>query len=165
MGTEVEHKFLVVGESWRAGVTRSTHIVQGYLARADRATVRARLKGEHAFLTIKGPSAGTSRAEFEYEIPVADAQQMLAELADGPVIDKVRHLVPVGAHVWEVDVFAGENAPLVLAEVELARPDEPFEVPAWAGADVSDDPRYFNANLAMAPYSRWAPPAPAPGTA
>ena len=155
MGTEVEHKFLVIDESWRDAVTESTHIVQGYLARAGRVTVRARLKGARAFLTIKGPSEGTSRAEFEYEIPAADAQAMLDELADGPVIDKVRHLVPVGDHVWEVDVFAGENAPLVMAEVELASPDEAFEVPAWAGADVSHDARYFNANLAVEPYSRW----------
>jgi adenylate cyclase len=155
MGTEVEHKFLVVGDSWRDSVTASTHIVQGYLARSGQVTVRARIKGMQAFLTIKGPTRGTSRAEFEYEIPSADAQEMLAELADGPVIDKVRHLVPVGGHIWEVDVFAGENAPLVLAEVELADPDEPFEIPAWAGADVSHDARYFNANLALEPYSRW----------
>ena len=154
MGTEVEHKFLVVDDSWRDAVASATHIVQGYLARAGKATVRVRVKGERAFLTVKGPTRGVVRAEFEYEIPPGDAQQMLAELADGPVIDKVRHEVPVGAHVWEVDVFAGDNAPLVLAEVELAHADEPFEVPAWAGADVSDDPRYFNANLALSPYAR-----------
>jgi adenylate cyclase len=155
MGTEVEHKFLVADDSWRGAVTGSTEIIQGYLARAGQVTVRVRLTGTRAFLTVKGPTRGTSRAEFEYEVPADDAREMLAELADGPVIHKVRHLVPVGEHVWEVDVFAGENAPLVLAEVELGAPDEPFDVPGWAGADVSDDPRYFNANLALEPYSRW----------
>jgi adenylate cyclase len=155
MGTEVEHKFLVADDSWREAVTGSSEIIQGYLARAGLATVRVRLAGTRAFLTVKGPSRATARTEFEYEIPVDDARAMLAELADGPVIHKVRHLVPVGEHVWEVDVFAGENAPLVLAEVELGDPDEQFAVPGWAGADVSDDPRYFNANLALEPYSRW----------
>jgi adenylate cyclase len=161
MGTEVERKFLVVGAAWREQVTDAVHIVQGYLARPDAAhpgaaTVRVRTKGPRAFLTIKGPSAGIARSEFEYEIPQADARAMLDQLAQGPVVDKVRHLVPVGAHVWEVDVFAGDNAPLVMAEVELAHADEPFELPAWAGRDVSDDARFYNANLALAPYSTWA---------
>jgi adenylate cyclase len=156
MGIEVERKFLVVGDSWRADVRSATRIVQGYIARTGGAVVRVRLKGEHAFLTLKGPSRGISRSEFEYPIPVTDAEAMLAEFTEGPVIDKVRHLVPVGDHTWEVDVFAGPNAPLVLAEVELASPDEPFVLPGWAGADVSDDARYFNANLAEAPYSTWA---------
>ena len=156
MGTEVEHKFLVVGEAWREGVTTSTRIVQGYLSRGPRATVRVRVRGAHAFVTIKGPTQGISRSEFEYGIPVVDAEAMLADLADGPVIDKVRHLVPVGHHTWEVDVFAGDNAPLVMAEVELAHADERFERPAWAGEDVSADPRYYNATLSVSPYSTWA---------
>jgi adenylate cyclase len=161
MGTEVERKFLVIGEAWREQVTEAVHIVQGYLARPDAAhpgaaTIRVRTKGQRAFLTIKGPSAGIARSEFEYEIPADDARAMLDQLAQGPVVDKVRHLVPVGAHVWEVDVFAGDNAPLVMAEVELGAADEPFDLPAWAGRDVSDDGRYYNANLALAPYSTWA---------
>jgi adenylate cyclase len=161
MGVEVERKFLVVGDDWREQVTSKVHIVQGYLARPDAnqpggATVRVRTKGDHAYLTIKGPSAGIARSEFEYEVPVEDARAMLDQLAQGPVVDKVRHLVPVGGHVWEVDVFAGDNAPLVMAEVELADADEAFEMPAWAGRDVSDDPRYYNANLARSPYASWA---------
>lgn len=155
MGVEVERKFLVADESWRADVTSATRIVQGYLAQTDSATVRVRVKGDTGFLTIKGVSVGIARSEFEYEIPVADALGMLDELAQGPVIDKVRHLVPVGAHVWEVDVFSGDNAPLVMAEVELASADEAFVRPGWAGTEVSDDQRYFNVNLARTPYSSW----------
>jgi adenylate cyclase len=156
MGIEVERKFLVSDESWRDGVTSSTRIVQGYIAQTGSATVRVRVKGDRGFLTIKGLSVGVSRSEFEYEVPVADALAMLDELAQGPVIDKVRHLVPVGGHVWEVDVFAGENAPLVMAEVELADSQEAFDRPDWAGVEVSDDQRYFNVNLARSPYSTWA---------
>ena len=156
MGVEVERKFLVVDDSWRAEVTKATRIVQGYLARTGRVTLRVRVKGEAGFVTIKGETRGISRSEFEYPIPPADARAMLDGLADGPVVDKVRHLVPVGGHTWEVDVFEGANAPLVMAEVELGDPDEPFELPSWAGQDVSDDARYYNANLAQAPYSTWA---------
>lgn len=156
MAVEVERKFLVVGDAWRAEVTAATRIVQGYLAQTGRAVVRVRIKGERAFLTLKGASQGISRREFEYEVPLVDAEAMLAELVTGPVIDKVRHLVPVGGHTWEVDVFAGDNAPLVMAEVELGSPDEPFVLPGWAGLEVSHDPRYYNANLAREPYSHWA---------
>lgn len=156
MGVEVERKFLVSDDSWRDGVTTSTRIVQGYIAQTPSATVRVRVKGDKGFLTVKGLSVGVSRSEFEYEVPVPDALAMLAELAQGPVIDKVRHLVPVGGHVWEVDVFAGDNTPLIMAEVELASADEPFERPGWAGLEVSDDQRYFNVNLARSPYSTWA---------
>jgi adenylate cyclase len=156
MGIEVERKFLVSDESWRDEVTSSTRIVQGYIAQTGSATVRVRVRGDRGFLTIKGLSVGVSRSEFEYEVPVADALAMLDELAQGPVIDKVRHLVPVGGHVWEVDVFAGENAPLVMAEVELADSQEAFVRPDWAGVEVSDDQRYFNVNLARSPYSTWA---------
>jgi adenylate cyclase len=156
MGVEVERKFLVSDDSWRDGVTTATRIVQGYIAQTPSATVRVRVKGDKGFLTVKGLSVGVSRSEFEYEVPVPDALAMLEELAQGPVIDKVRHLVPVGGHVWEVDVFAGDNAPLVMAEVELASADEHFERPGWAGLEVSDDQRYFNVNLARSPYSTWA---------
>ncbi len=156
MGVEVERKFLVTGQSWRDDVTSATRIVQGYLAQTDTATVRVRVKGDRGFLTVKGVSVGIARSEFEYEIPVTDALGMLDELAQGPVIDKVRHLVPVGAHIWEVDVFAGDNAPLIMAEVELADPGQAFVRPEWAGTEVSDDQRYFNVNLSRSPYSTWA---------
>jgi adenylate cyclase len=157
MGVEVERKFLVTDDSWRDAVTSETRIVQGYIAQTEVATVRVRVRADTGYLTIKGATTGVARSEFEYEIPVDDALGMLEELAQGPVIDKVRHLVPVGSHVWEVDVFAGANAPLVMAEVELADADEHFALPAWAGAEVSDDMRYFNVNLAREPYSTWGP--------
>ena len=160
MGVEVERKFLVTGDAWRDAVTSATRIVQGYIAQTETATVRVRVRAETGYLTIKGATTGVARSEYEYEIPVDDALGMLEEMAQGPVIDKVRHLVAVGTHVWEVDVFAGANAPLVMAEVELASADEHFVLPAWAGAEVSDDPRYFNVNLAREPYSTWAPSDP-----
>ena len=160
MGVEVERKFLVTGDAWRDAVTSATRIVQGYIAQTETATVRVRVRAETGYLTIKGATTGVARSEYEYEIPVDDALGMLEEMAQGPVIDKVRHLVPVGTHVWEVDVFAGANAPLVMAEVELASADEHFVLPAWAGAEVSEDGRYFNVNLAREPYSTWAPSDP-----
>jgi adenylate cyclase len=156
MGVEVERKFLVVDDSWRSAVTSQTRIVQGYIAQTRTATVRVRVKGDRGFITLKGNSVGISRSEFEYEIPADDARALLDELVQGPVIDKVRHLVPVEGHDWEVDVFAGENAPLVMAEVELEHSEKDFVRPDWAGRDVSEDQRYFNVNLARDPYSKWA---------
>jgi len=154
MGVEIERKYLVEGDSWRGQIVSATRIVQGYLARGD-VTVRARIRGDRAYLTVKGRSQGIARSEFEYEIPVADAETMLAELADGPVVEKTRHLVEVGGHTWELDVFAGANEGLVMAEIELADADEQFDLPQWAGAEVSDDPRYYNVNLAREPFSQW----------
>ncbi|MBN2885751.1 MAG: CYTH domain-containing protein [Chromatiaceae bacterium] len=164
MGVEIERKFLVRGEGWRDAVEASWPIRQGYLAAPEplaasgaRATVRVRRSGEQAFLTIKGPGqgAGLARAEFEYPIPPADADALLAELALPGMIEKVRHRVRHGAHGWELDVFAGENAGLVLAELELTHEDEPFERPDWLGEEVTQDGRYYNAALARHPFSRW----------
>jgi adenylate cyclase len=155
MGTEIERKFLVRDDSWRAGVTAQRRIVQGYVAHSETVTVRVRVADTRATLTLKGASSGISRSEFEYPVPVDDALRMLDEFAVGPVIEKVRHLVPVGSHTWEVDVFARENSGLVMAEVELAAADEPFELPTWAGVDVSEDARFFNVNLAERPYQQW----------
>lgn len=155
MAVEIERKFLVDGDEWRADVTQATHIVQGYLASTDNLTLRVRIRGEHAFLTVKGRSQGISRSEFEYEIPVSDAHHMLEELVQGPIIDKVRHIVAHGGHTWEVDVFAGDNAELVMAEIELDSDAEQFDLPVWAGKEVSDDSRYFNVNLAVNPFRNW----------
>jgi adenylate cyclase len=155
MGIEIERKFLVKNDAWRGQVESQVHIMQGYLANNAGLTVRARVKGERAYLTIKGPTQGVSRAEYEYEIPVEDAETMLRELAISPPIDKVRHKIRVGDHVWELDVFAGENAGLVMAEVELESEDETFVLPDWAGEDVSADPRYYNVNLARNPFKHW----------
>lgn len=155
MATEIERKFLVANDSWRADVMSATRIVQGYLANTGTAVVRVRVKGERAFLTIKGASSGIARSEFEYEIPVSDALQMLDEMAQDPVVDKVRHLIPVGGHTWELDVFAADNEGLVMAEVELGSAEEVFVLPGWAGQEVSDDDRYFNVNLAKNPFRNW----------
>jgi adenylate cyclase len=152
VGIEIERKFLVVGEQWRTAT--GSLIAQGYLNRDKARTVRVRLSGEKAYLTIKGPSVGVIRPEFEYPIPVRDAQEMLA-LCDGPVVQKVRHLVPFAGLTWEVDEFLGDNAGLVVAEIELTTENQVFDRPVWLGQEVSDDPRYFNSNLAVVPFSNW----------
>jgi len=153
MGIEIERKFLVVGEDWKRGGTPQ-FLSQGYLNRDKQRTVRVRIAGDAAWLTIKGESKGATRAEFEYAVPVADAQQLLA-LCEGPRVEKNRWRMPHGGLVWEVDEFLGENAGLVVAEVELSSEDQAFDKPAWAGAEVTDDPRYFNSSLAAKPYSSW----------
>ncbi len=155
MSTEIERKFLVKNDSWRACAQDDTRIRQGYLAHDARVTVRVRIRGESAYLTIKGATSGISRAEFEYPIPVGDAQAMLDDLAASPLIEKVRYRVPCGSHVWDLDVFGGDNTGLVMAEVELAAEEAAFDMPEWAGKEVSDDPRYYNVNLARHPFSHW----------
>ncbi len=154
MGEEIERKFLVVGDRWRAGAT-GTRYRQGFLSTDPQRTVRVRVAGDLGFLTIKGMAVGARRAEYEYEIPVADAEQMLDSLCERPLIEKVRYVLRVGAHTWEIDVFEGENAGLVVAEVELGQEDETFEMPEWLGQEVTHDPRYFNANLVKAPFFSW----------
>jgi CYTH domain-containing protein len=151
---EIERKFLVQGADWRQGAT-GVRYVQAYLNRDKARTVRVRIAGAQGFLTIKGESVGATRAEFEYPIPLADAQALLA-LCEGPVIEKTRYTVAVGSTLWEVDVFAGDNAGLVLAEVELPSEDAEFARPSWLGAEVTHDARYFNSNLSRHPYGTWA---------
>lgn len=152
MATEIERKFLVTGEAWRSA--DGTRLVQGYLNRDKARTVRVRVAGEQAFLTIKGQTRGATRAEFEYEIPLAEAEALL-QLCDGPVIEKIRHLVPHAGFTWEVDEFFGDNAGLVVAEIELQSEDQGFERPDWVSEEVTHDPRYFNSSLAAHPYRRW----------
>ena len=137
MATEIERKFLVKGDFSRQ-VTSAQRIVQGYICSQPGRTVRIRIRGEEGFLTIKGASdeKGLSRYEFEQKIPLADAEELL-KLCEPGAIDKVRNLVPVGKHTWEVDVFHGDNEGLVLAEIELASEDEPFERPDWIGQVVT----------------------------
>ncbi|MDR7306245.1 CYTH domain-containing protein [Rhodoferax saidenbachensis] len=152
MAIEIERKFLVTGTAWQQAP--GVPYRQGYLNRDKTRTVRVRVAGDAAFLTIKGVSVGATRAEFEYPIPVADAQALLA-LCDGPLIEKTRHVLTHEGTVWEVDVFAGDNAGLVVAEVELASEDQPFVRPDWLGAEVTHDARYFNSNLASHPFTKW----------
>lgn len=153
MAQEIERKFLVDTQRWRpagAGVA----FRQGYLSSHPDRTVRVRLEGDAAKLTIKGRTTGVSRLELEYGIPAADAEQLLA-LCERPLIEKVRHTEPHGGKTWQIDVFGGENEGLVVAELELEAEDEPFTAPPWAVEEVSHDPRYYNANLVAAPYRTW----------
>jgi len=152
MPLEIERKFLVTGCAWRTadGVLYR----QGYLNRDKQRTVRVRIAGQQAFLTIKGASTGATRVEFEYGIPVGEAAQLLA-LCDGPLIEKTRHRITAGRHVWEVDEFHGDNAGLVVAEIELGSEDEAFEQPDWVAAEVTEDARYYNSNLAVKPFREW----------
>ena len=152
MAIEIERKFLVLGDAWRQA--NPLRLPQGYLNRDKARTVRVRIAGEQAFLTIKGASRGATRAEFEYEIPLQDAEQLLA-LSDGPVVEKFRHVLDYQGLTWEVDEFLGDNAGLVVAEVELASEAQPIELPDWVGEGVTHDVRYFNSNLAAHPFSRW----------
>ncbi len=153
MAIEIERKFLVSGDGWRC--TEPVYYCQGYLSHDKRRTVRVRIANDKAFLTIKGVTTGASRAEFEYEIPLDDARQLI-ELCDKPLIEKYRHVVQVDQLTWEVDEFLGENRGLVVAEVELATEDQAITLPPWAAQEVTDDVRYYNAQLSQHPYSRWS---------
>ena len=157
MANEIERKFLVVGNAWKALATGVAYR-QGYLSTAKERTVRVRTVGARGILTIKGLTRGISRLEFEYDIPLADANQMLDTLCERPLIEKVRHTLHLGPVTWEIDEFTGDNQGLVVAEVELKSADQAFERPSWLGDEVSHDPRYFNANLVRRPYSTWDTP-------
>lgn len=153
MGKEIERKFLVLNDGWRTGQPGYA-CRQGYLYAGERGTVRVRAMDDRAYLTVKGKATGISRDEFEYEIPLADAEIMLT-LCEGLIIEKTRYLVPHQGHTWEVDVFDGANAGLIIAELELSDAAEAFELPAWVGDEVSLDRRYTNAYLSQHPYSTW----------
>ncbi|MDT8441913.1 MAG: CYTH domain-containing protein [Desulfuromonadales bacterium] len=154
MGIEIERKFLVIGEPWRD--SPGVAFRQGYLCTDPARTVRVRLAGAHGYLTIKGESHGATRTEYEYEIPAAEAQEMLDQLCPGPQIEKTRYRLDEDGLIWEVDVFAGENAGLVLAEVELDDEGQEIALPAWVGREVTGDPRYYNASLSRRPFTTWS---------
>jgi adenylate cyclase len=155
MATEIERKFLVVGSGWRDRVQSASRIRQGYLSREGRASVRVRVvDSARASLTIKAAKGRFSRHEYEYAIPLADGEALL-ELCAGHLIDKVRHRVDVGGRTWEIDVFEDENAGLVIAEVELASEGDALALPDWAGREITEDRRYYNACLARLPFTRW----------
>lgn len=155
MPKEIERKFLVSSTAWHDSAGPGVRYRQGYLCEPKLASVRVRIEGEVARLNIKSATVGITRLEYEYDIPVRDAEEMLKTLCDGPVIEKTRYHVEHGDHVWEIDVFEGDNAGLIVAELELQREDEPFERPAWVGAEVSHDMRYYNVMLAKHPYKDW----------
>ena len=161
MPIEIERKFLVSGDGWRAAAHKVVPMAQGYLndlalvdGGAMNASVRVRIEGGEARLNLKSRELGASRQEFDYPIPLADARALLA-LCVGGTIDKHRHYVEHQGHLWEIDEFLGDNAGLVVAEVELDAEDEAIAMPAWAGAEVTHLPRYYNLNLASHPFSRW----------
>ena len=161
MAEEIERKFLVVSDSWKQSVTGSKSLRQGYLSSNAKATVRVRTRDDdEAVVTIKGAARGMSRAEYEYDVPIEDAREMLV-MAEPHVVQKRRHIVPFAGLTWEVDVFEGRHAGLVIAEVELDHENQHVDLPGWVGREVTDDDRYYNASLSRAA----APPAVDPDAA
>lgn len=154
MAQEIERKFLVADPSFLKSLTGS-QIKQGYIAGKERSAARIRIRDSGAFLTLKSETRGITRSEFEYEIPLADAEEMLETLCAPPHIEKTRYVVEWKGHTWEIDVFHGGNEGLIVAEIELATADQAFEKPPWLGREVSQDARYFNSNLAHCPYGDW----------
>ncbi len=154
MGKEIERKFLVVGDAWRA-LAKGTAYRQGYLSTVKERTVRVRTIDDKGFMTVKGINVGATRVEYEYEIPASDANEMLDDLCEQPIIEKHRYKIDNNGLVWEVDEFGGVNQGLIVAEVELDSEAQSFEKPDWIGEEIADDPRYFNSNLIAHPYTQW----------
>lgn len=156
MGKEIEKKFLVKGDAWKT-LAAGVKYRQGYLNSVKERTVRVRTIGGKGYLTVKGIATGATRSEYEYEIPAADADAMLTDLCEKPLIEKNRYKIRTGQghHVWEIDEFFGKNQGLVVAEIELKGEQEAFQKPDWIGEEVTGDPRYFNSNLISHPFTRW----------
>lgn len=154
MGIEIERKFLVKNDAWR-GLGQVTRLHQAYLCAEPERTVRVRIEGEQAYLTIKSASVGIARGEWEYAIPLAEAKELLDQVCLQPSIEKDRHRIELDGLIWEVDEFFGQNAGLVVAEVELVSETQAFQRPVWLGEEVSHDRRYANSNLMRHPYSSW----------
>jgi adenylate cyclase len=156
MAAEIEHKYLVQRNVWTpkdSGVLYR----QGYLSLVKERVVRVRIAGDRGYLTVKGLTTGVTRLEFEYPIPLADAATMLDQLCERPLIEKTRYHEEYQGHLWEIDEFHGDNDGLILAEIEVADRSERYAIPPWAGAEVSNDPRYFSSNLGLNPYKNWKP--------
>lgn len=154
MGVEIERKFLVLGEEWKS-LGEGTLLRQGYLSSQAERVVRVRIEGDRAVMTIKGKSAGATRGEWEYPLPMEDARVFLDQLCERPIIEKIRYRIVHDGMTWEVDEFMGENAGLVVAEIELESEGQRFAKPDWIGEEVTDDARYYNSNLLKHPYSQW----------
>ena len=154
MAIEIERKFLLKNSDWKRPESKGIEIIQGYLNSNKNRTVRIRVKGEIGLITVKGKTINASRKEYEYQIPLEDAKEML-QLCEQPIIEKVRFEIQHNQKIWEVDEFKGINEGLVLAEIELDDEDEKFELPNWIGEEVTLDTRYYNSNLIENPYSQW----------
>jgi len=155
VGREIERKFLVIGGAWRNSVESSEHFRQGYLVTGPQRAVRIRASARRAWLAVKAATDGIERIEYEYPVPLPDANHMLDAVCLQPVIEKTRHWVRHGGLVWEIDVFEGENSGLVVAEVELQSEGQSICLPDWVGEEVSDNAKYYNASLVDHPYRRW----------
>jgi len=155
MPVEIERKYLLRNNDWQLNAEAETDYVQGYIIGSDRASVRVRIEGDTAQLNIKSATLGIKRSEYEYEIPMDEAEEILSTLCEKPLIEKTRYIVRENGDKWEVDVFKGENKGLLVAELELNSEDQKIELPAWCGQEVSDDPRYYNVCLVKHPFSKW----------
>ncbi len=156
--TEIEHKFLLKNDDWKATASEGVRYQQGYISTQNETAVRVRIAGDKGYLTLKGPRSGEegiSCTEFEYEVPLNEAESMIEEFVDSPLIDKHRYLVIHQGKTWEIDIFSGDNEGLAVAEIELSSEHEEFEIPSWAGPCVSEDPRYSNYSLAQVPFKDW----------
>jgi len=156
MAIEIEHKFLLANNNWRDHVTHSIQYRQGYLSSQPTSSIRIRVSANKAWLNVKSATIGTHRHEYEYEIPLQDANEMINILCRKPIIEKVRHFVIHEGKTWEIDEFDGDNQGLIVAEIELSEIDQTFSKPEWLGKEVTHDLRYYNNNLAMHPYSEWS---------
>ncbi|MCZ6803509.1 MAG: CYTH domain-containing protein [Proteobacteria bacterium] len=155
MATEIERKYLTVNDDWRENADARIRIIQAYMTSNDKSSIRIRIQGEQANLNIKSKTLGIERSEYEYAIPLTEAKEMLENLCDRPFIEKTRYHVIHSNNEWEIDVFAGDNEGLIVAELELNSADEAFALPDWTGKEVSDDPRYYNICLVTHPYKNW----------
>ena len=156
MGTEIERKFLVINDNWRRSVSKSSHYIQGYFATNDECSIRIRISDDKAELNIKSATLGISRSEYNYSIPMADAEEILNKLCIRPSIEKTRFHVEYENHLWEIDEFTGDNEGLVVAEIELDTTETEFTKPAWVGDEVSNDVRYYNVCLVEKPFTTWS---------
>lgn len=154
MGVEIERKFLLKGDAWRS-LGQPVLLRQGYLSSQPERVVRVRTEGDKGTITIKGKNSGAARAEWEYEIPLIDANELLDRLAEQPLIEKYRRRIDFAGNVWEVDEFLGENQGLMFAEIELGSENQQFDKPEWIGEEVTHDRRYYNSSLVSLPYSKW----------
>ena len=155
MAIEIEHKFLLANNNWREHITRSIKYRQGYLSSQATSSIRVRISDDHAWLNIKSATIGTHRNEYEYEIPLPDANEIMNTLCKKPIIEKTRHFVVDEGNIWEIDEFDGDNQGLIIAEIELSEIDQTFSKPHWLGEEVTHDLRYYNNNLSNHPYSEW----------